>query len=111
MNRFTKTRKDQSILTRLILPLLVFVVVITLFLQSINNMQANSLTQQYDALESALRRSIIHTYATEGHYPPSLDYIKERYQLTYNDELFFVDYIPLAQNIMPEVTIIQRTTR
>jgi len=108
MNRFQKTKKDKSILYRLVLPLVAFAIIIAIFLQGTGNMQQNSLHQQHEALENALRKSIVHSYATEGFYPPSLDFIKERYKLTYNQDLFYVDYQPRGQNIMPEITIIQR---
>ena len=38
----------------------------------------------------------------------SLEYMEEHYGLSYNKDLFFVDYAPYASNIYPEVTIIRR---
>jgi len=107
-NRFQKTKKDKSIVYRLFLPIGLFAIVIILFIRSMDNMRQNSISQQQDALNNALRRCIVHNYATEGYYPPSLDYIIEHYQLIYNEDLFFVDYQPLAQNILPEVQVIRR---
>ena len=107
MNRFSKSKKDRSFLTRLILPLLAFTLVILLFIAMMSTTQANSVEQQYQALSRALRRNMIHTYATEGYYPPSLDYIKERYHFLYNTDLFYIDYQPSGQNMLPEVTIIR----
>ena len=43
------------------------------------------------------------------YYPPSLEYIKEHYGLFYNEELFYIDYQPIGSNIMPDVTILDRT--
>jgi len=109
MNRFQKSKKkDKSIIYRLILPLVVFAAVIVIFINSANHMQETSKQQQYEALNSALTKNIVHCYATEGFYPPSLKYIQDHYQLTYNHDLFFVDYQPMGANMMPELTIIQR---
>ena len=47
----------------------------------------------------------------EGSYPESLQYLKEHYGLTYDDDKFFVDYQTLGSNIMPDVTIIDRRGR
>jgi len=106
-NRFAKTStKDRSIFIRLVLPLLVFVIVITFFVNQMGNMAESSRRQQYEALTNALRKSIIHNYASEGYYPPSLEYIISKYQITFNSNLFFVDYQPAGANIMPNFTVI-----
>jgi hypothetical protein len=47
----------------------------------------------------------------EGKYPESLDYLKEHYGLTYNEDLFFVDYRVSGSNILPDVTIIERKAK
>ena len=108
MNRFSNQRTNRSLFVRLILPLALFFIIVATFWQGMANMQQRSASQQYEALHNALRRSIVHCYATEGFYPPSLAFIKEHYHLTYNTDLFFVDYQPIAQNIMPDITIIRR---
>ena len=71
-------------------------------------MSKTSVIEQKRALESAILRDVVHCYAIEGAYPESLDYIKDNYGLTYNEELFFVDYTPIASNIMPDITIIEK---
>lgn len=67
--------------------------------------------RQEESLRSAMERDIIHCYALEGFYPPSLDYIKEHYGLTYNSSTFIVDYQPVGNNIYPNYTIIRKGAR
>ena len=62
-----------------------------------------------ETLENALNRSITYCYAVEGAYPQSLDYLKTNYGITYNEDLFFVDYRISGANIFPDVTIIERS--
>ena len=107
MNRFAKRKSDKSYITRLIVPLVIFAFVIAMFVRMMVNMQSNSVQQQYEALTGALRRNIIHTYASEGFYPPSLDYLIEKYNMIINRDLFYVDYQPMGRNIMPEITVIR----
>ena len=64
--------------------------------------------RQKESLENAITRSITHCYAVEGSYPASLDYLKENYGLTYDEDLFFVDYQTIGSNILPDVTIIEK---
>jgi hypothetical protein len=64
---------------------------------------------QKDILTDAINRDVVHCYSIEGFYPPSIEYIEEHYGLTYDRDLFIVDYEPIASNLMPNITIIERT--
>lgn len=115
MNRFTtKSGNAKGLLTKfhflsririiyLLCPLLLL-----LLLQGVSSISESTVARQQESLETALNRDIIHCYAVEGFYPPSLDYIKEHYGLTYDEELFFVDYQPVGSNLRPSVTILRR---
>ena len=106
MNRFSKHKKDKSYLHRLLIPAFVFVGVVVIFVHSLGNMQSSNLRQQEEQLTNALNKGIMHTYATEGFYPPSLGFLLERYQISFNENLFYVDYRPTGANILPDLTII-----
>ena len=60
------------------------------------------------ALYDALERDISTCYALEGFYPPDLEYLKEHYGLTYDESSFVVEYQPVAGNIRPDVTILEK---
>ena len=76
------------------------------FILGVGQIGASTIDKQQESLESALERDIIQCYCLEGMYPPSLDYIKKHYGLSYDEDLFFVDYRPIASNLYPDVTII-----
>ena len=59
-------------------------------------------------LEKAVNRSITQCYALEGTYPPDMEYLTAHYGLTYDEDLFFVDYQTVGANIYPDVTIIEK---
>ncbi len=67
--------------------------------------------RQEDALRTAMERDIMHCYSVEGFYPPSLDYIKEHYALTYDSSKYLVDYQPIGNNIYPNYTIIRKANK
>lgn len=108
MNRFKKRKFRIGGKRITYISTLLFVALLILFLFGINSISSSSIEKQQESLETALKRDIVHCYAVEGAYPPSLDYIKKHYGLTYNEELFFVDYQPLATNLMPDVTILPK---
>ena len=88
------------------LPLLVGVFILILFLGGIQSVSDTTAAKQQQSLETALSRSIAQCYAVEGMYPPSLNYIKEHYGLTYDESQFIIDYNPVGSNLMPEVMVL-----
>lgn len=101
-------KKNQHTHRRLILSVCVFLLIVIFFYQGIGSLSASSLRRQKDSLENALNRSITYCYAVEGSYPQSLDYLKEHYGLTYNEDKFFVDYRVSGANVLPDVTVIEK---
>lgn len=106
MTRF-QYKKSQYTYRRLILSVCVFMLIVIFFYQGIGSLSESSLRRQKESLENALSRSITYCYAVEGSYPQSLDYLKEHYGLTYNEDRFFVDYRVSGANVLPDVTVIE----
>ena len=73
---------------------------------SLADKQARS--EQEARLREAIRWALITCYATEGQYPPSLDYLKTHYALTVDEECFIVSYDAFASNIMPDVKVYRK---
>ena len=107
-NRFTTKHKHAINLPRIRLTYVLCPVILLVFLFGLSSIQDSTIAKQQESLETALTRNITHCYAVEGYYPPSLEYIEQHYGLTYDKELFFVDYQPIGANIRPNVTIILR---
>ncbi len=59
-------------------------------------------------LEEALRRTAAACYASEGAYPPSVDYMVEHYALQYDTSRYAVGYERFASNLMPEITVLEK---
>ena len=97
-----KSRKNR----RVFLSICVFLVILLLFISGIDS--DSTRRHQKESLERALNRSIVYCYATEGTYPESLEDLKAHYGLTYDEDLFFVDYQTVGANIYPDVTIIEK---
>lgn len=58
-------------------------------------------------LEETLRRSCVACYAAEGTYPPDLAYIQEHYGLQIDEERYTVRYVAIAENLMPDITVLE----
>ena len=107
MNRFNRPSLKKRITESMNFSVFFFLVVIIVFLMGISFISSTSSKDQKQVLTDALNRDIIHCYAIEGYYPPSLSYIEDHYGLTYDDERYLIDYVPIGDNIMPSVTIVE----
>ena len=107
MSRFV-TEKRSSYTRGLIVSILIFSLIFGVFLFSLEQFSKETVARQRESLEAALHQSVVYCYTLEGAYPVSLEYIKEHYGLTYNENLFFVDYRLQGANILPDITIIQK---
>lgn len=87
---------------------LVFLLVLGAFLTMLGDFSQDTRQRQRQALETALNRCIVSCYALEGRYPEDLEYLQKNYPFTYDKDRFYVDYRLLADNIMPEVTVLER---
>lgn len=61
-------------------------------------------------LEETVMKYAIQCYASEGSYPPDLEYLSEHYGLILDYENYIYDYEIFASNIMPNITILDKLT-
>jgi len=108
MNRFEHTRLPLNRIVSFGIPTVTFVILLILFLSSVHSLNETSYDKHQESLENALNRSISQCYAVEGVYPPSLDYMITHYGLTYDEDLFLVDYNYYGGNLLPEVTVLRK---
>ena len=59
-------------------------------------------------LEEAIRRAAVTCYAGEGVYPPTLDYLREHYGIQVDGERYAVIYDVYAENLMPDIVVLQK---
>ncbi len=84
----------------------IFIAISVLFFLAVDATGKTSIRKQRQSLENALARDIVQCYSIEGRYPPSLEYLEQHYGLTYDKDTFFVDYMPIAANLYPDVTVL-----
>ncbi len=106
-NRFNRPGLRKRIMESMNFSVFFFVIVIAAFLFGISFIASTSSKDQKDVLTDALNKDVIHCYAVEGYYPPSLAYIEDHYGLTYDKSRYLIDYVPVGDNIMPSVTIVE----
>lgn len=107
MSRF-QYKKQSHKPSGFILSVCIFLVILIIFLQGLSSLSESTVRRQKESLENAITRSVTYCYTVEGAYPQDLDYLKENYGLTYDEDVFFVDYQVVGSNILPDITIIEK---
>lgn len=88
--------------------LLVALAVLLCFLLAVSRLEQGRQTEGKKQLEEALRRTAVACYASEGFYPPSVDYMVQHYGLQYDTDSYRVHYSLFASNLMPDITVVER---
>lgn len=93
------------------MPALVVAVALLLllwFLSSLGGLTRGYTREGRRQLEEALRRAAVACYAAEGVYPPTLEYLTQHYGVQINEEQYVVYYEVFAENLMPEITVLEK---
>jgi len=105
MNRFGD-KKEFSFWKNILVSVVVLTAALFLLLAGLSRVSSTTSAEETRSLETAVTHGIMHCYAVEGRYPESLSYLEEHYGITYDKEKYYIDYRPVASNIIPDVTII-----
>lgn len=100
-------KRKKRYLLKLFLPLMA-VLVLLWFFGSISGVSRGYVQEDQQRLEEALRRAAVSCYATEGFYPPSLEYLLTHYGVQIDQRHFAVSYLPIAENLMPQITVLEK---
>ena len=87
---------------------MIFLLVITAFTLTVARMGAVEKREESALVEQAIRSATYVCYAVEGAYPPDIDYLKENYNLSYNEKKFRVTFDSFASNMMPDIYVVER---
>ena len=79
------------------------------FFTGMESLSSGYTRQGRQQLEDALRRSAAACYAAEGIYPPNVNYLAEHYGVQWDTERYTVFYEIFADNIMPEITVLEKS--
>ena len=102
-----KKRHIFGLLKGLLTPL-VIAGALLVFATAVNSLDSGRDEESLRQLETALHRGCVACYATEGVYPPDVQYLKDRYGVQVDEEKYMVDYQVFAKNLMPSITVLER---
>ena len=97
-----------SLLRGILLPAAAAAVLLC-FAAGVSSLDSGRAEEDKRQLEATLRRSCVACYAAEGVYPPDLDYLRDHYGLQIDEERYTVKYSVFAENLMPDITVLENT--
>ena len=91
-----------------IIKIIIIAAVLALAVFLVGRIDTTRENEEAQIVHDAIRSAAITCYAVEGAYPEDVEYLREHYQLAYDEERFLVTYIPFAPNVIPTIYITQR---
>jgi hypothetical protein len=91
-----------------ILSLVLIAVVVIVFLSSAMGFKDDGREMYARVIEETVQKYLIQCYASEGSYPPDLEYLAQNYGLILDHENYIYHYRPFASNILPDVKVFVR---
>ena len=86
----------------------IFLAAALVFVLLVSGAKETSERESLRTARESLRRAIITCYAVEGSYPENYEYIKENYSVRIDEQKYFVHYLIIASNVMPDFEIYER---
>jgi hypothetical protein len=74
----------------------------------INNITGKGDGRELEIVRDAVKNAALTCYAVEGMYPDDLTYLRQHYNLSFNEDKYMVYYRPFASNIMPSIKVVER---
>ena len=102
-----KQKEKNNLLFSILTPLLA-VIVLLCFLTGISNLSKSHQKESLQQVEEAIRRAAVACYAAEGIYPPNIEYLTDHYGIQIDESRYFVDYNVFAENLMPDITVLEK---
>lgn len=101
-------RKKHPLLRGLLMTAGVFAALILCLMFSLNMVDSKTTDEQATMLKEAVLRATMTCYAVEGRYPQRVDELERSYGITYDHEKYIVVIDGFAQNVLPEIRVLQK---
>jgi len=94
------TKKD-------IAAVLIFVALIIAFIFLINGITNKSSDRELGIIKDAVKNAALTCYVVEGTYPDDVQYLRDNYNLSYNDDKYLVIFRErsFASNVIPDIIV------
>ena len=107
MERRVYKKNPFGVITSGIKPIIFTAAIVIIILIGLRQTEEAHRAEGLRALEEAIMRVSIHSYAVNGYFPESLDYISENFGIYIDRSRFVVHYEVFGANLVPHVRVFE----
>lgn len=85
-----------------------FAALILLFTFLTGSVSKDENEREIEMIRDAVKTAALTCYASQGYYPDDLEYLKDSFGLSYNEERYVVFYDAYASNLLPDIRVAER---
>lgn len=108
MRNIWKTKKNHFSSIEVVATIIFFIVITVWLNIEINSVNISSSEEQLNETKASIEKAVVLCYSIEGYFPPDINYLKENYGLTFDENLYILNYNAFSSNIMPEIVLLRR---
>ena len=91
-----------------IIKLGLILLVLVLAVVLVNRIDTAQTRAESDIVRDAVKTAALTCYAVEGAYPDNVEYLREHYQLAYDEDRYMITYEAFASNLIPDIYVTER---
>jgi len=99
-------RSRTKPLKRLLPPICLTILLLALAIQAVSATQKQMSAESLRLTLEGVRRAAVQCYALEGAYAADLQYLIDNYGIRPDTNRFFVHYMYLGDNLLPDISVI-----
>ncbi len=100
-------RHRYSTIIKVLMLFLVLVIAVFCLTGAVSKMNEGQQAESLEQLDLSIRKATMTCYATEGVYPPTIEYLEDNYGIQIDRSRFTVFYEVMAMNMMPDITVME----
>jgi len=108
---FEKSKKNHMSLVLRMISLILILAFAVSIIAMIPSLRKTSGRVREESIEETIRDYAVRCYATEGSYPPSLQYLADNYGLIIDEDNYVYYFDAFAANYMPDIEVYSRRKR
>lgn len=93
---------------QLVIMVMVSLILVYFVIAGIGDYDSKFMDAETDRVKNLVEQYAIQCYATEGAYPPNVQYLSDHYGLVLDEDKYIYEYEPVAENIKPIIQIFVR---
>ena len=91
-----------------ILKIAAVILVLALAVMLAGRIERSQSAEETEIVRKAIKEAAITCYAVEGAYPDDVEYLRQYYHLSYDENRYLVTYDAFASNHIPDIYVTER---